>query len=251
MVGVTQREERILELLRSGEPYSVVRLSEELGVSSVTIRNDLKNLDAKGLVVRTRGTAIAADCPQMAQRQSSRMAEKEMIARTAASFVKDNDTVMITNGSTCSLIARYLFGRKDVKVVTNSTLLLPYARANTGLRVTLIGGEFRPQAEAIVGPAAVAQIEDYHVPVTFFGTDGITIEHGLTTALIENADVVRRMCAQATKRILVVDSSKFGRRGFVRIMPITDIDTIITDAGVPPEAVEKLQDLGVEVIVAK
>ncbi len=250
MIGISQREEQILQLLRSGEEYSVVRLSEELGVSSVTIRNDLKNLDAKGMVVRTRGTAIAADCPQMAQRQSSHIAEKEAIARAAASLVKDNDTVMITNGSTCSLIARYLFGSKDVKVVTNSTLLLPYARANTGLAVTIIGGEFRPQAEAMVGPAAVAQIEDYHVPITFFGTDGITIEHGLTTALIENAEVVRRMCAQATKRILVVDSSKFGNRGFVRIMPIADIDTIITDAGVPEDIVGQLKELGVEVVIA-
>lgn len=251
MIGISQREEQILQLLRSGEEYSVVRLSEELGVSSVTIRNDLKNLDAKGLVVRTRGTAIAADCPQMARRQSSNTAEKEAIARVAAGFVKDNDTIMITNGSTCSLIARYLFGLKDVKVVTNSTLLLPYARANSSLAVTVVGGEFRPQEEALVGPAAVAQIEDYHVPITFFGTDGITIEHGLTTGLIENAEIVRRMCAQATKRVLVVDSSKFGNRGFVRIMPISDIDTIITDAGVPQESVKRLQGLGVKVVIAK
>ncbi len=250
MIGMTAREEQILELLRSGEEYSVVRLSEALGVSSVTIRSDLKNLDAKGLVIRTRGTAIAADCPQMMQRQSDHITEKEAIAKAAASLVGDNETIMITNGSTCSMIARYLFGRKDVKVVTNSTLLLPYARANSGLSVTVIGGEFRPQAEALVGPAAVAQIEDYHVPITFFGTDGITIEHGLTTALIENAEVVRRMCSQAAKRILVVDSSKFGCRGFVRIMPTDSIDMIITDSGIPEDAHRQLLELGVEVLIA-
>ena len=115
----------------------------------------------------------------------------------------------------------------------------------------LVGGEYRSQAEALVGPAAIAQIEDYHVSTTFFGTDGFTLEHGLTTGLVENAQVVQRMCAQGTRRVLCVDSSKVGHRGFVRIMPVTDIDTIVTDSGFPTDLISQLEELGVEVIIAE
>jgi DeoR family galactitol utilization operon repressor len=251
MVGVSSREEQILELLRSGEEYPVTRLSEVLGVSAVTIRADLRDLDMKGLVVRSHGSVVAASTPQSSRRDAANTQEKELIAKCAASLVNDGDCLMVTNGSTCSLIARYLFGHKNVKIVTNSTLLLPYGRANPGLDITIVGGEYRPQAEALVGPAAIAQIEAYHVSITFFGTDGITLEHGLTTALIENAQVVQRMCSQATRRVLCVDSSKVGNRGFVRIMPVTEIDTIVTDIGFPKDLAAELEELGVEVIIAQ
>lgn len=194
---------------------------------------------------------MAASSPQASFRDGSNNSQKELIAKTAATLVKDNDCIMITNGSTCSLIPRYLFGKRNIKVVTNSTLLLPYARANTQLVITLVGGEYRPQAEALVGPAAVSQIEDYHVTTTFFGTDGFTMEHGLTTSLVENAQVVQRMCGQATRRVLCVDSSKVGNRGFVRIMPVTEIDTIVTDSGFPTDLIALLEEQGVEVIIAQ
>ena len=251
MLGLSPREEKILQLLKSGEEYPVTRLSQELGVSAVTIRGDLRDLDAKGLVVRSHGRVVAASSPQASFRDGSNNSQKELIAKTAATLVKDNDFIMITNGSTCSLIPRYLFGKRNIKVVTNSTLLLPYARANAQLAITLVGGEYRPQAEALVGPAAVSQIEDYHVTTTFFGTDGFTLEHGLTTSLVENAQVVQRMCGQATRRVLCVDSSKVGNRGFVRIMPVTEIDTIVTDSGFPTDLIALLEEQGVEVIIAQ
>lgn len=251
MLGLSPREEEILRLLKSGEEYPVTRLSQELGVSAVTIRADLRDLDAKGLVVRSHGRVVVASAPQTAFRDGSNNQQKELIAKAAAALVKDNDFLMITNGSTVSLIPRYLFGKRNLKIVTNSALLLPYARANNQLSITVVGGEYRPQAEALVGPAAVRQIEDYHVSTTFFGTDGFTLEHGLSTSLVENAQVVQRMCAQATRRVLCVDSSKVGNRGFVRIMPVTEVDTIVTDDCFPSDLIVELEALGVEVIIAK
>lgn len=250
MLGLSPREEKILQLLKSGEEYPVTRLSQELGVSAVTIRGDLRDLDTKGLVVRSHGRVVAASAPQASLRNETNTAQKELIAKLSASLVKDNDFIMITNGSTCSLLPRHLFGKRNIRVVTNSTLILPYARANNQLNVTLVGGEYRPEAEALVGPAAISQIENYHVSTTFFGTDGFTMEYGLTTSLIENAQVVQRMCSQATRRVLCVDSSKVGNRGFVRIMPITEIDTIVTDSGFPTDLVTELEALGVEVLIA-
>jgi DeoR family galactitol utilization operon repressor len=87
------------------------------------------------------------------------------------------------------------------------------------------------------------------VDLTFTGTDGFTKEHGLTTHLMENAEIVRQMCRQATKRVLVTDSSKYGRQGFVKILPLSEINVLITDKGLPQDAFDEICAMGIEVIV--
>lgn len=247
---LSQREDKIIELLSQDEETSVSQLSQLLGVSQVTIRADLKNLELKGLIVRVHGSAMSASHPAMRDRQACNLAQKEAIAKAAGAMVSDGDSVMICSGTTPALVARYLLGKKDVNVVTNSTLILPYARVNSGLNITMVGGEFRPQSEALVGSTAVSQLEVFHVSIAFLGTDGLTLEHGMTTMLPESAEIVRCMCHQADRKVLVVDSSKFGAKGFVKILSITDVDVIITDNRFPSEAVKQIRDLGVEVIIA-
>jgi DeoR family galactitol utilization operon repressor len=247
MVGLSKREEKIIESLREGEDLSVSGLSRALGVSVVTVRADLKLLEEKGMIIRTRGGAIPAFHPDLMDRRSSHTAEKERIAKAAAELVKDGDKIMITNGTTSALVGRYLLGRRDVQIVTNSTLLLPYARVNPNMNITFVGGEFRPSAEALVGPEAIHRIDQFHVSMTITGTDGVTLEHGLTTHLVENAEIVRKMCGQSDTRVLVVDSSKFGKKGFVKILPLEEIDILITDTGLDPKEAETIEGLGVEV----
>jgi DeoR family galactitol utilization operon repressor len=249
VVGLSTREEQIVELLKEGGEISVTALSEKLDVSSVTIRSDLKSLSAKGIIVRTRGAAMSAYHPLLAEKQSSNVVVKEAIAKVAASMIQDGDRIMITNGTTSALIGKYLLGKRDVQIVSNSTLLTPYARMNPNISLTMVGGEFRPSAEALVGPEAIKQLKEYHVPITFAGTDGFTLEHGLTTHLMENAEIVRQMCRQATKSVLVADSSKFGKQGFVRIFPLSEIDVLITDKGLPLSAITAIEEMGIEVIV--
>ncbi len=249
MVGLSGREEKIVNMLQNGGELSVLTLSEKLGVSSVTIRSDLRALESKGIILRTRGAAMSAYHPLLMEKQSSHREEKEAIAREAATLVHDGDRIMITNGTTSALIGRYLLGKRDLQIVTNSTLLTPYARVNLNMSLTIVGGEFRPSAEALVGPSALLQLQDFHVAYTFTGTDGFTKEHGLTTHLMENAEIVRRMCNQATKRVLVTDSSKYGKQGFVKIFPLSEIDVLITDSGLAKEAVEEIRAMGIEVMV--
>ncbi len=247
MNGLSKREDFILDQMRDGEDISVSQLSKSLSVSVVTIRTDLKSLEEKGLIIRTHGGAVPAFHPDLLERKNSRNAEKERIAKAAAALVKDGDRIMITNGTTSALVGRYLLGRRDVQVVTNSTLLLPYARINPNMSITFVGGEFRPSAEALVGPEAIHRIDQFHVSMTITGTDGFTIEHGLTTHLVESAEIVRKMCEHSDTSVLVVDSSKFGNKGFVKILPLEDIDILITDTGLDEETAKSIEDAGVEV----
>ena len=131
---------------------------------------------------------------------------------------------MIEAGTTTALIAKYLLGKRDVHVVTNSTLVIPYARFNPSLHLTVVGGEFRPSTESLVGPVALRDLEEFHVRIAFIGTDGFSLESGLTTHLVEGAEIVRKMQAQAKRTVLVADSSKWGKVGFARVLPLGEVD---------------------------
>lgn len=244
---LSEREREIVSLLANDPGVSVVRLSQALSVSAVTIRNDLNSLARKGIVLRTRGGAAPAFHPDVVERQSLRREEKNRIAQAAASLVEDGDTIMIEAGTTTALVARYLLGKRDVWIVTNSTLVLPYVRTNPAIHLTVVGGEFRSATESLVGPLALDVLERFHVRLAFVGTDGFTLEHGLTTHLVEGAEVVRRMAGRAEAAVLVADSSKYGRTGFVGVLPMTGVRRLITDTGLPPAVREELQAAGVEV----
>jgi DeoR family galactitol utilization operon repressor len=246
--NLTEREREIVRLLAEDRGIPVSRLSERLGVSAVTIRSDLNNLAKKGVVVRTRGGAAPAFHPHVVIRQNLRVEEKNRIARAAANLVNDGDTIMIEAGTTTSLIAKYLLGKRFVNIVTNSSLILPFARLNPGIHLTVVGGEFRPATESFVGPMALQELERFHVRLAFVGTDGFSMEGGLTTHLVEGAEIVRRMAERSETTILVADSSKFGKIGFVHVLPVRQVETLITDGELPSAAQAELKEAGVAVI---
>ena len=226
---------------------SVGELSQRFGVSEVTIRSDLKSLAAEGLVVRQHGGGLPTLHVDVSGRQRTHIEEKTRIARAAADLIADLDDVMITAGTTTSLIPRFLLGRQGVKIVTNSTLLLPYVRSNPGVQVILTGGEFRPSIEALTGPATIRELSQFHVAKAFLGSDGISPDKGTTADSADIADICRRMSEQARQTIVLADASKLGREGFAHIMPTARIDILITDTHAPASEVAKLRKKGVDV----
>ena len=229
---------------------TVAEMSKSLNVSTVTVRNDLSSLAEEGFVIRTRGGATPAFHRDILERRRYRVNEKNRIASLAAGMVGDGDTIMIEAGTTTALIGKYLFGRRDVHIVTNSSLLLPFARTNPAIHLTVTGGAFNPFTESFVGPIALEELERFHVKFAFIGTDGFSVENGLTTHLVEGAEIVRKMAGQADAVILVADSTKYGRSGFAHVIPVDEIDICISDTLFDPVAKELLSAKGVEVITA-
>jgi DeoR family galactitol utilization operon repressor len=247
VLQLSSREREIIRILSEDGTAAVSRISEELGVSAVTVRSDLKGLAEKGLIVRTRGGAFPAFHPAILERQKVMVDEKNRIAKAAAERVEDGDKIVIVAGTTTPLIVKHLLGKRDVHVVTNSTLVFPYARINPALRVTVVGGEFRASAEAIFGPEAVRGMERFHVRRAFLGTDGFSIEKGITADHVEAAEFVKVAAGQSDQSVLLADSSKYGRAGFAEIMELKGIDGIITDTGLPDAARSKLEEHGLPV----
>lgn len=239
---LTERESLILDMLARDGTLAVSALSKTLGVSEVTIRSDLKNLEEKGFINRTRGGAYPSFHKDILERQRLNMEEKNRIARAAAEAVQDGDRIMIEAGTTTALIVRYLTGRRGVQIVTNSTLVFSYARLNPALNIILTGGIFRKETESLVGPVALRAIADFNVRLAFVGTDGFSLERGMTTQLVEGAEIVKAMRNQADETWLVADSSKYGKTGFVSVLPLSEVDGIITDERLDPAARQRMSE---------
>ncbi|MFP4154043.1 MAG: DeoR/GlpR family DNA-binding transcription regulator [Alkalispirochaeta sp.] len=247
--NVTDRERDILTVLADDPSTGVTRLAEILGVSQVSIRSYLNALEEKGYLIRTHGGAMTTFHPRILERQQAEERRKRLIAKAAAGIVRDGDTIMIEAGTTTALIARYLLGKRDVMVVTNNTLALASGRGNPGLRMTVIGGEYRPATESLVGPLAVEDLARFHVRLAFVGTDGFSVDAGFTTHLVEGAEIVRKMADQAETTVAVADSTKCGRKGFVRVLEAGEVDVLITDSGIPVDVKTALIEVGVDVRV--
>lgn len=245
-----ERKSIILDLLMEDGSVSVSELAKRVNVTVVTARADLVTLEEEGLLVRTHGGAVPARHPKIMERSQANKEIKAAIAKSAASMINDGDTVIITAGTTTALIAKYLLGKRDLHIVTNNTLLLTYARANPQMRVTLIGGEFRPSEEGMVGPMALAAIDQFHVSKAFIGIDGASIKQGFTANSVESADLVRKMAEQADEVIAISDSQKFGKPGFARILPFNGVDALVTDNNLTKEFEAELSNANVRIIKA-
>jgi len=244
----SERKKIILERLAEEGNVNVSSLAKQLGVTVVTARADLMSLEDEGLLVRTHGGALPAFHPQIAARSREDKELKASIAKIAAAEVKDGDTIIISAGTTTALIAKYLLGKRDIHIVTNNTLLLTYARSNPQLRVTLIGGEFRSSEEGLVGPMAVAALDQFYVSKAFIGIDGASEKQGFTAHLLENGDLVRKMAEQADEIVVVSDSRKFGKPGFARILPFQEVDVLITDPNLTDEFKTILTNANVRIL---
>ena len=247
----SDRKKAILDMLTEDSDISVSTLSQTLGVSVVTVRNDLATLEEEGFVIRTHGGAMPTFHPQILARMRQDKDRKAAIAKAAAEKIQDGETVIISAGTTTALIAKYLLGRRNVHIVTNNTLLLTYARTNPQLRVTLVGGEFRPSEEGLVGPLAIQSLDQVFVSKAFIGVDGASVKQGFTAHLVESADLVRKMAQQAEQVYVICDSSKFGKSGFARILPFDGVDGLITDAGLSKEFESTMREAGVKIYKAE
>jgi DeoR family galactitol utilization operon repressor len=239
--NLSKRHREILELLTIDTGIKIPELSERFGVSSTTIRSDLKSLARKGLITLSRGSVLPAFHPNITNKQKSMVNEKVRMAQAAAELVHDDDTIIIGGGTTAALVAKFLLGKRDIHLISYSTLVLPYARTNPGIHLTLVGGEFRPYTESLVGTYAAEQLERFYARVVFFGADGFSLEHGVTANLVEDAAIVEKIVAHGEIKVLLADSSKYGRRGSASFLPMSEIDMLICDKGLPRDIYKQLK----------
>ncbi len=248
---MNQRCLTILDMLNREEMLDVNELAQRLDVSAVTVRKDLDTLESRGLLRRQHGYAVRVSPNDINYRMTFDYETKMRIAQSARDMVESGETVMIESGSTCAMLAAELVKTKrDVTIITNSAFIAGYVRAIPGARVVLLGGTYDPDAQVMSGPLVRKCAEEFFVDKFFIGTDGYDPVQGFSNVDLLRAEAVRAMAAQAQKRIILTDSSKFNRRGVVLLMPISQVTAVITDV-VPDNCRASLEKNGVEIVIAQ
>ncbi|MDR1852529.1 MAG: DeoR/GlpR family DNA-binding transcription regulator [Propionibacteriaceae bacterium] len=243
---MADRQTQLLEYVIEHERVDVAALSERFGVSQVTIRKDLDQLESRGLVKREHGYAVAPDQDNLLGRMAYHYENKLSIATTARSLVSPGATVMIESGSCCALLAEQLAGQ-GTQIITNSSFIARLVGERT--QVVLLGGDFQASAEVCVGPMVAEALAAFHVSDLFIGIDGFTLA-GFTGRNHLRAAVVQEMATRAERVTVLSESAKFGRLGAVSLLPTTSVQRVVTDAALASNEKKSLVDAGVEVLLA-
>jgi DeoR family transcriptional regulator, aga operon transcriptional repressor len=252
-----QRRRSIMIELAQHQALRVSDLSERFGVSEVSIRRDLSRLERGGQLRRFHGGALAADVsPQVmpapcTHPAAETTAAKARIGQAAAALIQPGDRLIFDSGTTVLEVARHLPRELreggSLTAITGSLPIVGELGAQKDIHLILLGGIYLPRYQVVVGPTAVAQLATLHADKIFLGADGLTFSNGLTNANVLEAEVDRAAIAAASQIIVVADSSKIGAIGLTTLIPLTDINQLITDKDAPADFVAQLQAFGVEV----
>lgn len=250
---IAERHQHILNKLKEQGHVSVVNLSRELQVSTVTIRKDLKNLEEKKLLFRTHGSATPNnpyinDRP-VDEKEKIRVFQKQRIARYGSGLIEPKDSILMASGTTLIELARQIKVSDQLTVVTASLNIALILSRNPLIDIIQLGGMVRKSSSSIIGPYAENMLNNFSCSKLFMGVDGIDPDHGLTTTNALEATLNQQMIRSAQRVIVLADSAKFGRRGFSRICGLSEIDIIITDNEASPSFVKNLEEAGIEVVI--
>lgn len=249
-----ERHQLIVERSRSQSRVEVAVLAAELDVTPETIRRDLTVLERHGLVRRVHGGAIAIEKlafePTTQMRSEQRTAEKSAIAQRARELVPVDGSILLDAGTSTLALAHLLPTGGELTVVTNSLSIAQVVSTREDVALYLLGGRVRAKTLASVGSWSVDALRDIHVDVAFIGTNGLTLDEGLTTPDPSEASVKRAMVTVAQRVVVLADHSKIGVAHFSRFGRLSDVDTIVTDSGLDPETAAELVAHGPEVVRA-
>ncbi|MFG2103436.1 DeoR/GlpR family DNA-binding transcription regulator [Micromonospora echinaurantiaca] len=249
-----ERQQEIVRLARSNGRVDVATLADTLQVTAETIRRDLTTLERAGVLRRVHGGAIPMERigfePALAARDSVLIEEKERIAKLALAEVPQEGAIILDAGTTTARLAEALPTDRELTVVVNSPVLATILGTRPNLNVLLLGGRLRGRTLATVDDWALRPLADLYVDVAFLGTNGCSVERGLTTPDPAEAAVKRAMISAARRVVLLADHTKIGNDYFARFGSLSDLDLLITDLGVDAELASDVEAVGVRVVRA-
>ncbi len=250
-----ERHALIMDRLAKQGSIMVSDLVRAMNVSSVTIRKDLTELEKQDKLYRSHGKAILMNPyihnRSVIEKEQLAVDEKRAIGLAAAQLITRDDSIIIASGSTVHAMARNIKPIHRLTVVSASLPVSEILAQNESIDVMQLGGMLRHSSLSVVGQYSETILRDCSVSKLYMGVDGIDFEFGFTTTDMREAELNQKMMAAAQKTIILADSSKFGKRGFAKIGNMEDIDIIITDAGISPQDARAIEEIGIDLIIAK
>ena len=251
------RKARLAAYVAEAGQVTVSALAERFGVSIDTIRRDLDQLSAEGVLVRTYGGAVSLSTVSRVDRAvdvrlNLQQLEKEKIGALAASLVEDASTIVINGGTTTLALVRHLRNHRDLTVATNNLLVPPALSAAAVRDLYVFGGAVRAVSLATVGPVSFRVAGggelDIRCDLALIGVGAVSVDAGYSTSNLAEAAMMREMMSRAARVAILADSSKFGRRLFAQVSELGDADYLVTDSSPPPDLLDALTKNEVELM---
>ena len=248
------RHDVIRRTLEVDGRVSIADLKDRLGVSEVTIREDLKHLEQCNTLTRIRGGAVAlrngsAERP-LEETSTTNRAEKTAIGARAASMVENGQTVIIDVGSTTTELARALSpGLTGVVVITNGINIALLLESLPGVSVIVTGGTLRPLQHSLVAPMGTLLLEQLKADIAFLGCNGVDPTRGFTNSNIAEAEIKQAMVRSAGRTVFLADHDKIGEVASAFVADISSAELLITDSGADQKELRILESEGLAIDV--
>ncbi|MGA9873424.1 MAG: DeoR/GlpR family DNA-binding transcription regulator [Rhodococcus sp. (in: high G+C Gram-positive bacteria)] len=247
------RRSEIVRMAKTSGLASVEELSAQFGVTASTIRRDLTQLTAQGLMARTYGGAIALDPhPESSLRQRSMegFEAKRSIAEWAARQIRPGETVLLDAGTTVGTMGEFLREAADLTVIAAGLTALEALADADSVQVECLGGTLRHLSQGFVGPLAEASLQRVSFDRAFLGADAVTAEFGICEAELQQTRLKEMMMERAGKTYVLAHSAKLGQKPFHAWAPIPPGTTLVTDSGATREQIEPFEHASIEVVIA-
>ncbi len=242
------RMDYLLKIVNEQKKIEVSKLAGLLGVSKVTMRKDLSELERRGLLRRQHGYAIINNSDDLSYRLAQRYEIKLRIAKAAAELVSEQETIMIESGSTCALLAEQLGKQgKNVTIITISYFIANYISQYNNLHVIMLGGNYQPDSQVVVGPLVKQTLQGLRVQRLFAGTDGFDAHQGFFGNDIMRTETVKAMAQRAQQLVILTDASKFIKASLVQQFSLDEVDLVVTDKGITQLAKDSLSSHKIQV----
>jgi DeoR/GlpR family transcriptional regulator of sugar metabolism len=253
-VDIARRRDQIKEAVAREGYVRLSSLSEQFGVAPVTIHRDLDYLESEGIVERVRGGARTPGEQHVVRseysiRRRQALDQKNEIAERALAEIPDGATIFLDASTTVMALARRLEREpgRGITVVTNSPaiaheILAPF------VHVIVLPGELNQSLRAITGRWAAEFLDQLSFNAAFVSAAAISVEQGLMTTQRELAEMTRAAFARASRRIALVDSTKFSASALMTMAPLDQVDLLITDTGLPSETLDEYRAAGIDIV---
>lgn len=250
-----ERKNEILEILQKEQRVLVSELAKRYDVTEETIRRDLEKLERDGFVKKTYGGAVlnkntSVDLPLRIREKTNRQ-EKQKVAELAASLIEEGDSIMLDASSTSLMIAQQIKNMKKLTVITTSVEVLIELSQNEGIKVISTGGDLKASSLSLVGRRTEECLSHFNVDMALVSCKGIDMERGVMESNELEAGVKLMMKRSAKQTVLVIDSSKFDKISFVKVMDFMRGDIVITDRIPDDKWLTFFEKKGVRVITEK
>ncbi len=252
----TERLQKIMSILSQTGNASTSYLSSLLGVSESTIRRDLNEIaNTNEMVERVHGGIVLRSDKVGIElmfdlKLDKNIEEKKRIARKALEFIEDGDSIILDSGTTCFQIAKLLYQKKGVRVITCDVKIAEELGKFADTETIIIGGVVRPGYYSIGGDLALEIMSKFSVEKAFLGVDAIDLRKGITNASLFEVGIKKGIIENAKQVIAVLDHTKFGKVALSKVADIDDIEVIITDKGLDENFINAIEKRGIKLILA-